>query len=562
MKKILLLFLMTITSNLLWADAVEIDGIWYNLLSKTNEAQVTCNANYYSGEIVIPATIIFEGTEYNVTLIGDDAFRNCEDLNSIIISESVKSIGEYAFSACRGLSSITLPNSITSIGFCAFQYCSNLVSVNLSNSLTNISSRAFCGCTSLTSIEIPNSVTIIYSDAFSECSSLVSVVISNSVTQIVWRAFKDCTKLKTLTLGSGIKTIAQNAFSGCIELNDVYCYTLSVPKTDKDAFKDSYIEYATLHVRESMINSFKNASPWSAFKEIVKIDIPVYTLTYMVDGEVYKSYQLEEGLSITAETAPVKEGYSFSGWSEIPETMPAHDVTVTGTFTVNKYKLTYMVDGEEYKTSEVEYGAAITAEDEPTKEGYTFSGWSEIPETMPAKDVVITGTFTINKYKLTYMVDGEEYKTSEVEYGTTIIAEDEPMKEGYTFSGWSEIPETMPAKDVVITGSFAINSYTITYMIDGEVFKTETIEYGSTITPPSAPDREGYTFEWIDVPETMPAKDITIEGSYTSGIGVVYTEEGGDVKWYTIDGKQKETPQKGINIMKKSNGKTRKVLMK
>ena len=70
--------------------------------------------------------------------------------------------------------------------------------------------------------------------------------------------------------------------------------------------------------------------------------------------------------------------------------MPAKDVTVTGTFSVNKYKLVYKVDGQEYKSYDVEYGATITPETEPTKEGYTFSGWSDIPATMPAKDLTIT----------------------------------------------------------------------------------------------------------------------------------------------------------------------------
>ena len=120
-----------------------------------------------------------------------------------------------------------------------------------------------------------------------------------------------------------------------------------------------------------------------------------FTLLYKVDGVDYKSYQVEYGASITAEPAPTKEGYTFSGWSEIPETMPAHDVTVTGTFSINKYKLTYTVDGEVYKTYEMEYGATITPEAEPSKEGYTFSGWSTIPTTMPAYDVTITGSFSV-----------------------------------------------------------------------------------------------------------------------------------------------------------------------
>lgn len=127
-----------------------------------------------------------------------------------------------------------------------------------------------------------------------------------------------------------------------------------------------------------------------------------FTLLYKVDGEDYKSFEIEYGASITPEAEPTKEGYTFSGWSEIPATMPANDVTVTGTFTINKYKLTYYVDGEEYKSFELEYGTIITPEVEPTKEGYTFSGWSTIPETMPAHDVTITGTFSKGEYKLIY----------------------------------------------------------------------------------------------------------------------------------------------------------------
>ena len=281
-----------------------------------------------------------------------------------------------------------------------------------------------------------------------------------------------------------------------------------------------------------------------------------YKLTYKVDGEVYKSYDVEYGAAITPEAAPTKEGYTFSRWSMIPATMPAQDVTVTGSFTKGAYKLTYMVDGEVYKTLSYDYGSTITSEPAPTKEGYTFSGWSEIPATMPAKDVTVTGSFSINKYKLIYKVDGIEYKSSEVEYGKAITPEAEPTKVGYTFSGWSEIPETMPAKDVTVTGTFAINQYTITYKIDDEVYQTENVDYGSMITPPNAPEREGYTFEWIDVPETMPAHDITIIGSYTSGINAIRMDaENGKV--FDLNGRQVKTPGKGVYII---NG--RKVVVK
>ena len=266
-----------------------------------------------------------------------------------------------------------------------------------------------------------------------------------------------------------------------------------------------------------------------------------YKLTYTVDGKEYKTSEVEYGASITAEAAPTKEGYTFSGWSDIPKTMPAKDVTVTGTFTVNKYKLIYTVDGKEYKTSEVEYGASITVEAAPTKEGYTFSGWSEVPKTMPAKDVTITGTFTVNKYKLTYTVDGKEYKTSEVEYGASITAEAAPTKEGYTFSGWSEVPKTMPAKDVTITGTFTINKYKLTYTVDGKI----EVEYGASITAEAEPAKEGYTFSgWSEIPKTMPAKDVTITGTFSKGsYKLTYIVDGETYKTVGYDFESTITPE-------------------
>ena len=247
-----------------------------------------------------------------------------------------------------------------------------------------------------------------------------------------------------------------------------------------------------------------------------------YKLTYMLDGEVYKTYELEYNSSITPLGDPAeKVGYTFSGWSDIPATMPAHDVEVTGTFTVNKYKLIYQVDGEDYQTFELDYGTAITPLEKPTKEGYTFSGWSEIPETMPAHDTYVNGYFTINTYKLQFYVDEELIGEVEVEYGASITTEmcPEPTKEGYTFAGWSETPETMPAHDVKVTGTFTVNKYKLIYQVDDEDYQTVELEYGATITPLEEPTKEGYTFSgWSDTPETMPACDMEVKGYFTINI--------------------------------------------
>ncbi len=249
-----------------------------------------------------------------------------------------------------------------------------------------------------------------------------------------------------------MKSIDNYAFYNCENLTKVTCYAEEVPATASNAFDNSNIASATLYVPTGSVEAYKAAQPWSKFGNIqpkTKFD-----LTYIVDDEVYKTYEVEQNTPIIPEPAPTKEGYTFSGWSEIPETMPAHDVTVTGSFIPNNYTLTYIVDGQIYKTYTVTYGSAITPEPVPTKEGYTFSGWTYIPPTMPATDVVVMGTFTISSYTLTYKVDGEVYKSYTVEYGAAITPEPEPTKEGYTFSGWSTIPSTMPAHNVTVTGTF------------------------------------------------------------------------------------------------------------
>ncbi len=274
-------------------------------------------------------------------------------------------------------------------------------------------------------------------------------------------------------------------------------------------------------------------------------EVNTYTLKYIVDGEEYSSYQIGYGSSITPEVAPEKEGYTFSGWLGLPETMPGSDVTVTGTFTVNTYHLIYMLDGVEYKRLEVAYGEKLTAEAAPEKEGHTFSGWEGLPETMPASDVTVTGTFTVNTYNLIYIVDGEEYKRFEIAYGEKLTAEAAPEKDGYTFSGWQGLPETMPASDVTVTGSFSTNSYTLTYVVDGEVYKTFQFAFGEKLTAEVAPEKEGHTFSgWEGLPETMPASDVTVTGTFTvNTYTLIYMLDGETYKSVQIEYGSKVNPE-------------------
>ena len=125
---------------------VEVDGIYYNLISKGNAAEVTKGDKEYSGDITIPSSINVNEVEYSVTSIGKEAFYYCTDLTSITIPNSVTSIGSSAFASCSGLTSVTIPNSVTSIVDYVFSYCTGLTSITIPNSVTSIGNGAFSGC--------------------------------------------------------------------------------------------------------------------------------------------------------------------------------------------------------------------------------------------------------------------------------------------------------------------------------------------------------------------------------------------------------------------------------
>ena len=197
----------------------KVDGIYYDITPANRTASVTGGS--YSGDVIIPETIAYDGTTYSVTSIGDNAFLRCSGLTSVTIPNSVTSIGDGAFALCSGLTSVTIPNSVTSIGNDTFYYCSGLTSVTIPNSITSIGDLAFYRCSGLTSVTIPNSVTSIGDSAFAGCSGLTSVTIPNSVTSIGYSVFGGCTGLTTMTIPNSVTSIGKYAFRSCSGLTSV-----------------------------------------------------------------------------------------------------------------------------------------------------------------------------------------------------------------------------------------------------------------------------------------------------------------------------------------------------
>ena len=248
-------------------------------------------------------------------------------------------------------------------------------------------------------------------------------------------------------------------------------------------------------------------------------EINQYTITFDTNGgsEIAPITQ-DYGTEITAPDNPTRKGYTFKGWDkEIPKTMPAENITVKAQWEINQYTITFDTNGgSEIAPITQDYGTEITAPDNPTRKGYTFKGWDkEIPETMPAENMTVKAQWEINQYTITFDTNGgSEIAPITQDYGTEITAPDNPTRKGYTFKGWDkEIPETMPAENITVKAQWEINQYTITFDTNGgSEIAPITQDYGTEITAPDNPTRKGYTFKGWDkeIPETMPAENITI----------------------------------------------------
>ena len=277
----LLAMLLSIVAIQAFAYNAKVNGIYYYLNNYNKTASVayeSYDGNSYSGNIVIPETILNDGITYRVTSISWSAFMNCADLSSITIPSSVDNISGNPFQNCPSLSSIIvssenkkynssnncnaiietatntlitgckntiIPSNVTTIGSYAFSGCTGLTSITIPNSVTTIGSYAFSGCTGLSSITIPNSVTKVESNAFKNTPwydnlpdgvvylgkvaylykgtmpSNTTIEIKDGTVTIGASAFSECTGLTNVLLPNSITAIGSSAFAGCSRLTKV-----------------------------------------------------------------------------------------------------------------------------------------------------------------------------------------------------------------------------------------------------------------------------------------------------------------------------------------------------
>ena len=254
------------------------------------------------------------------------------------------------------------------------------------------------------------------------------------------------------------------------------------------------------------------------------------------DGSVFSTIEAGAKEEVNIE-APTKEGYSFVGWYNNDQlvTLPTKfdaDTTLSPKFEINIYKFTFLVDGVEVSSGELEYGSEIEYPKNPRKETsegveYTFKGWDN-NATIITKDEIFNAVFESNKLKyLCIFYDGNDniLKQESLEYGDKInypdnVTKNSSQQYSYEFIGWDKSDEFI-TENIVISPIFkeVLNKYTYKFLDDnGNVIKEELVDYGTMPVEPTAPTKDGYLFVGWDKAISEVVEDVTYTAKFSEPI--------------------------------------------
>jgi len=450
-----------------------------------------------SGTYAIPSQIVNDGITYIVTSIGNSAsgmgaFYGCSELTKITLPSTITTLEGFVFYGCNTLTDIEVVSensSYSSVNGVLFNKNQKEIikypegkadtSYIIPDTVTSIAYNAFRGCGNLTVIAIPEGVTTIGNGAFSECTSLTEITIPEEVTTIGVGTFKECSSLTEIKIPSNVTSIEDYAFIGCTNLTKANILNKNVTFGDEIFnFLDEVNEKLTIYgYRGSTAETYATANtiPFVAFTAEYKVEHYTEKLdgTYELNEEVVEGLVGEIGTQVSAENK-IYEGFTYD--NAVEGTILSGTVTEDENlilklyYTRNSYELVYKVDGMQYEETEsYKYEESVTIKEEPEKEGYTFSGWTGTVTEMPAADVEIVGTFAVNSYSL---------------------------KINYVY------------KD----GSKALEPYEVTINY-GELYSIETQEIA------------GYTADVAVVEGTMGAEDIEVTVTYKANADTAYKVE-------------------------------------
>jgi len=243
------------------------------------------------------------------------------------------------------------------------------------------------------------------------------------------------------------------------------------------------------------------------------LSIIEYSVKFYINNELVKTVTGPAGTAVTPPTLPA-EGYTFSGWSpSVPSSMPTQNLDIYGTLTINSYTVEFVLDGTTIQSQLLEYGSPITPPTVTIPTGYSFSGWSPaVNATVPARNVTYSGTLTANSYTFTFYLNGGYYRSVTLPYGSVVTPPAVDIPEGYSFSGWTpEVPAMMTAENKSFYGTLRENTVTVSFDLNGGTGTTPapvTDVIGTVIALPAKGDisREGYNFlGWATTPDASEA---------------------------------------------------------
>ena len=408
-----------------------------------------------------------------VTTMGSSCFAGCTALKSAKVGTGVQILNTKTFSGCSALNEVEVGKNVATIDTYVFENCSSLPQINIPQATNTINDYVFSGCKSLADVIIEDRTTVLtlgsngssssssatassnplfYScpldsvyiggkisykteaeygfSPFFRNTSLRTVVVADNETLVYDNEFYGCSGLTDVVIGDGVTSIGNWAFSGCVSLLN-FSFGSKVETIGEEAFSDC----------TSMVKIVSSCDVPPVCGDQALADINVWDCTLYVPNDYIDAY------------------YAAEQWWDF--------FFIDGA----EYTITFMIGDEKYSEVTVKYGAEITLP-MPTKEGYTFQGWADVPAVMPADNIVVYGSFKANDYTITYIVDGGVYETVTVACDAVVVPIEAPEKDGYTFNHWEVLPQIMPAHDVEVVAVYDEIPAEVTITVG---------QYGSTV---------------------------------------------------------------------------------
>ncbi len=513
----------------------------------------------------VPITISY-GTS-NLSGVASRLCYGCKDLSEVefIKGTSEKlNVGESSFEGCTSLVKISVPDTLSRIWFenNAFKG-SGLTTLNLSSTEIYIRSGCFYGCTNLKEVILDSEKKYNVSEnVFYNCSALEKVSIANAG-RFYLSAFYGCTSLNTLKIGStslgtsseghnfdpnglSVKTIDIGAYEGksesllnllnytsvenfiCSEYNNTYSVVGGAVYILSDGAPVTLLMCSKTVTELTIPDSVKTIGEhaFDGCTALKKVKFPNSLETYSYSSVNLPKIYLIDGSELSNENLETAKGHTFSIRDDVGKLFLEHTISFDAG------------DGSPVDPIVGPVSAVVTEPNAPVMTGYSFQYWTLNGEkysftTIPAENITLKAVWKVNQYTISFNSDGgSDISKITQDYGSSVTAPKGSVKTGYSFQYWTLNGEkytftTIPAENITLKAVWKVNQYTITFDTQGgSVIPSITQDYGTAITMPADPIKDGYSFlKWDTIPAEIPAYNLLIKAIWVKNI-VADTESG------------------------------------